>query len=64
VPTPKKYPRCTALNADYPHGVGRPGATDHTTDPPPVTNFYVSKTVYDLNTARDADKDGVACERH
>ena len=28
-----------------------------------VTNFRVSKAVYDLNTARDRDKDKIVCEK-
>jgi len=48
----------------YPHGVGRKGARDHVSGTSrPVTNFYVSTTIYNANTGRDRDKDGVACEK-
>ncbi len=62
---PAKYSNCAALNAVYPHGVGKSGAHDITrsgTDP--VLDFTVSSAVYTLNTGRDADHDGIACEKH
>lgn len=62
-PTPKKYANCKALNKVYPHGVGRTAAARDKTSSVKVTNFVVSKTVYDLNTARDRDKDKIACEK-
>ena len=62
---PVKYTSCAALNVVYPYGVGRSGAVDHTrSGTAPVRYFIVSSTVYNLNPARDADKDGIACERH
>jgi hypothetical protein len=65
VSTAIRYPNCAALNVAYPYGVGRSGALDHTrTGADPVRYFIVSSAVYSLNTARDADKDGIACERH
>ncbi|GCD89386.1 excalibur calcium-binding domain-containing protein [Nocardioides sp. LS1] len=60
---PKDYPNCTALNKDYPHGVGLVGAKDHTSGTP-VTNFTRAPKVYNLNTESDADKDHIACEKH
>ena len=52
------------MNKVYPHGVGRKGARDHVSGTSrPVTNFYVSTTIYNANTGRDRDKDGVACEK-
>ncbi|MEP9390872.1 excalibur calcium-binding domain-containing protein [Gordonia sp. VNQ95] len=57
------YANCAALNADYPHGVGKAGAVDSTSGTP-VTNFTVNDDVYKANTARDRDKDGIACEKH
>ncbi len=63
-PAPKSYPNCVALNVDYPHGVGRPGARDSTSTGNPVTDFAVDGPTYSVNTARDADGDGIACERH
>jgi hypothetical protein len=59
----KVYANCAELNADYPHGVGLPGAHDHTSGSHPVTDFTVDAAVYDANQARDRDKDGIACER-
>jgi excalibur calcium-binding domain-containing protein len=58
----KTYKNCTALNKVYKHGVGRPGAKDHTSGKP-VTNFKVSKSIYDKNKKSDRDKDGIACEK-
>lgn len=62
----KKYRNCAALNKDYPAGVGLPGARDRVArGSKPVTNFTRNAAVYKLNAAgRDADKDGIACERH
>lgn len=62
-PTARRYENCTALRADYPHGVGRPGAVDSVTSGEPVTNFTVDASVYAANTGSDRDKDGVACEQ-
>jgi hypothetical protein len=58
-----EYTNCTDLRVDYPHGVGRPGATDTTTGSP-VTEFTVNRAVYDANTKSDRDDDGIACEKH
>ncbi len=59
------YANCAALNVDYPHGVGRTGAVDHVSgSAKPVTTFTVDDAVYNANTARDGDKDGIACEQH
>lgn len=63
VPAAKTYANCDALHQDYPHGVGRPGATDHTSGSTPVTTFTVNRAVYDANTGRDRDDDGIACEK-
>ncbi len=62
-PRPRDYPNCTALHRVYPHGVGRPGAVDHTHGDP-VRNFTRSRVVYRLNTESDRDRDGIACEKH
>jgi hypothetical protein len=61
-----RYSNCAALNAVYPHGVGKFGAHDHTASGSyPVLNFIVSSAVYGAqSSARDADQDGVACEKH
>ena len=70
--TPKSYKNCTALNKVYRHGVGKPGARDHTSAEP-VTNFRVSRRLYRYNDGRypvhtgehdlDRDNDGIACEK-
>jgi hypothetical protein len=60
-----KFKNCKALNAKYSHGVGRPGAKDHTKSKRgPVVNFTVDAKVYAANSGLDRDKDGVACEKH
>jgi len=61
-PAAQTFANCTELRSVYPHGVGRPGAVDHTSGTP-VTTFYQSATVYDTNRDHDADGDGIACER-
>ncbi len=58
----RSYSNCTALNKDYPHGVGKPGARDKTSGKP-VTNFKRDKALYNANTKSDRDKDGIACEK-
>lgn len=60
--TPKKYQSCAKLIKDYSKGVGKPGARDKTSGVP-VTNFKVSKKIYQLNKAKDTDKDGIVCEK-
>jgi hypothetical protein len=62
LPAPRAYPNCAALNAVYPHGVGRPGAVDHTSGTP-VTTFVRDAATYRLNPNRDRDHDGIACEK-
>jgi hypothetical protein len=58
------FANCTAMNKVYPHGVGRKGARDKVSgSSTPVRNFYVSTAIYNANTARDRDRDGVACEK-
>lgn len=57
------YANCTELRADYPHGVGEPGAVDSTSSTP-VTNFTVDQALYDANSESDRDGDGIACENH
>jgi uncharacterized membrane protein len=58
----KEFKNCTALNKAYPHGVGKPGARDHTSGTP-VTTFKRSKALYVANKKSDRDKDGIACEK-
>ncbi|MGV9712203.1 excalibur calcium-binding domain-containing protein [Gordonia sp. NPDC003424] len=57
------YKNCKALNADYPHGVGKSGAVDSTSGTP-VTDFTVDDDLYNANPGRDRDGDGIACEKH
>jgi hypothetical protein len=61
-PGAQAFANCTELRTQYPHGVGRPGAVDHTSGTP-VTTFYVSQALYDANSGSDADGDGIACEK-
>ena len=62
LPAPRAYANCTALNKVYPHGVGLPGAADHTSGTR-VTSFTRDAATYRLNTGRDRDKDKIACEK-
>jgi uncharacterized membrane protein len=57
----RHFANCTAMHKVYPHGVGKPGAKDHTSGTP-VTTFKRSLPLYNANTASDRDKDGIACE--
>jgi len=58
------YENCTALNHDYPHGVGLPGALDRTTTGAnPVTTFKASTGLCKANADKDRDGDGIACEK-
>ena len=60
----RHFANCAALNKVYPHGVGRKGARDHVSGKSkPVTTFKVSTALYNANTARDRDHDGIACEK-
>ena len=60
----KRYANCKELNRDHPHGVGRPGAVDHVSgSTEPVTDFLRHAGLYNANTGRDGDKDGIACEK-
>jgi hypothetical protein len=67
---PMSFPRCSALNSFYPHGVGRHGAKDKTKGSP-VTTFYRDEGLYRANDGPragsqrdlDPDNDGIACEK-
>jgi Excalibur calcium-binding domain len=65
--TPLLYKNCTNLNKRYPHGLGKLRAVDKTSGDP-VMNFKRSTKLYLLamsyNKRLDADKDGIACEKH
>lgn len=60
--TPVRYKNCAALNAKYPHGVGKAKARDKTTGTP-VTTFLRNTKLYLANKGRDRDGDGIACEK-
>jgi hypothetical protein len=59
--TPKTFANCEAMHRVYPHGVGKPGAHDHTSGAP-VTDFKRSLPLYNANKKSDRDGDGIACE--
>lgn len=63
-----RYTSCPKLHRDYPNGVGKRGAVDKSNGRPkanPVRNFKVDNRLYaSLPKTLDADKDGIACERH
>ena len=57
------FSNCAKLNATYPNGVGRAGASDKTKGTP-VTSFLVDTKLYNsLPKTLDRDKDGIACEK-
>jgi hypothetical protein len=57
------FANCPEMNRYYPHGVGRAGASDQVSgSSEPVTDFLVSTKLYNHNTGRDRDDDGIACE--
>jgi hypothetical protein len=63
-PPPPRYQKCADLQARYPHGVAKPGATDVVRGAAkPATKFVINKPVYLANRHLDRDKDGVACEK-
>jgi hypothetical protein len=60
-PTPAKvYANCTELRKDYSGGVALPGAVNQGG----TTNYepYYSRSLYEANSGKDRDKDGIACE--
>ena len=64
LPAAQTFANCTALRAAYPHGVGMPGAVDHTSgSTKPVTTFTRSAALYEANAGSDRDGDQIACER-
>jgi hypothetical protein len=54
------YANCTELRKDYRGGVALPGAVNQggTTYYKP----YYSRSLYEANSGKDRDKDGIACE--
>lgn len=65
---PARWKNCKVVNKRFPHGVGKLRAHDRTKSGDPVTNFRRSTRLYlqamHYNKRLDADKDGVACEKH
>jgi hypothetical protein len=62
-PAAKSYANCDALNADYSGGVAMPGAVDHRSSGTAKYTPTYSSALYNANTARDRDKDHIACEQ-
>jgi Excalibur calcium-binding domain len=64
---PAPWRNCGAVNARYPHGIGKVGAHDHVTSGEPVTTFRRSNKLYATamrwNRRLDRDKNGIACEK-
>jgi hypothetical protein len=60
----RRFANCAELHTLFLHGVGRPGARDHTSTGNPVTNFTVNADWYEANQHLDRDGDGIACEQH
>lgn len=65
--TGKVYPVCAALNKDYPDGIRKSGVTgdrERGVLKPFDGKPFVSDRLYSLQSiARDADRDGIMCER-
>lgn len=65
---PARWKNCKVVNKRFPHGVGKLRAHDRTKSGDPVTNFRRSTPLYNqamrANKRLDADKDGIACEKH
>jgi hypothetical protein len=61
-PKPRAYKNCTELNKVYKGGVAKNSKIRNKGG---KTKYKptVSAKVYSLNTKRDRDKDGIACER-
>jgi hypothetical protein len=60
------FPNCDAMRAVYPDGVAREGTIGNVVSGElrPFTGTPVFDTpLYEANTARDRDRDGIACER-
>lgn len=56
------FRNCIAMHVKYPHGVGKPGAIDHTTGKK-VRTFKRSTLLYNANKSLDRDHDKIACEK-
>lgn len=65
-PPAQVFRNCAELNAVYPGGVARSGVTGNTVSGqllPFGVQPVFDDALYAANTARDADKDGIACEQ-
>ena len=63
---PPLWTNCAHVNHQYPHGIGRVDAHDHTSGHHPVTDFKRSNSLYATamhwHPGLDTDKDHIACE--
>jgi len=57
---PRVFKNCAEVHTVYPGGIARPGYRQ--VGPPLKKAPHVDQALYDANTARDADKDGIGCE--
>lgn len=60
---PFRYSSCAKLHVRFPHGVGKPGAVDHSAASRRTTTFTRNKAWYTANKGLDRDHDGIACEK-
>ncbi len=58
----KKFSNCSALNAVYPGGVAKNNKAENKGGETKYTPSVKPK-IYKLNSSKDRDKDGIACER-
>lgn len=61
----KVYANCSALTVDYPDGIRKSGVNvdkENGVSKPLVGNPYMSTELYNLQSLRDGDKDGLMCE--
>lgn len=59
VVTPERFKNCEELNKVYPDGIAR---SQEDKDRKTYSNPVVNKAVYDANSARDGNNDGVMCD--
>lgn len=59
----KSFRNCKEMNKVYEGGVAQKGAKDKRKTGKAKYKPLVSNALYSANTARDADHDGIACER-
>ncbi|MBY9079692.1 excalibur calcium-binding domain-containing protein [Paenibacillus sp. HN-1] len=58
----KKYRNCSELNKVYKGGVARSASTKNVGGKTKYKPF-VSAKLYEMNSGKDRDKDGIACEK-